>query len=84
MKPHEDWMIDITYIPIQSVDWYLIVLLDVYSRYIVGWELSFSMIWRAVQRVVDFAILSSDSTSLWLCWWVNSLRLSSVYLSEHF
>jgi len=55
-KPHEDWMIDITYIPIQSVDWYLIVLLDVYSRYIVGWELSSSMTWREIQRVVDFAI----------------------------
>jgi transposase InsO family protein len=55
-KPHEDWMIDITYIPIQTVDWYLIVLLDVYSRYIVGWELSSSMTWREIQRVVDFAI----------------------------
>jgi transposase InsO family protein len=55
-RPHEDWMIDITYIPIQSVDWYLIVLLDVYSRYIVGWELSSSMTWREIQRVVDFAI----------------------------
>jgi len=55
-KPHEDWMIDITYIPIQSVDWYLIVLLDVYSRYILGWELSSSMTWREIQRVVDFAI----------------------------
>ena len=55
-KPHEDWMVDITYIPIQSVDWYLIVLLDVYSRYIVGWELSSSMTWREIQRVVDFAI----------------------------
>jgi transposase InsO family protein len=55
-KPHEDWMIDITYIPIHSVDWYLIVLLDVYSRYIVGWELSSSMTWREIQRVVDFAM----------------------------
>jgi transposase InsO family protein len=55
-KPHEDWMIDVTYIPIQSVDWYLIVLLDVYSRYIVGWDLSSSMTWREIQRVVDFAI----------------------------
>lgn len=54
--PHEDWMIDITYIPIQAVDWYLIVLLDVYSRYIVGWDLSSSMTWREIQRVVDFAI----------------------------
>ena len=53
---HEDWMIDITYIPIQAVDWYLIVLLDVYSRYIVGWELSSSMTWREIQRVVDFAM----------------------------
>jgi transposase InsO family protein len=55
-KPHEDWMVDITYIPIQFVDWYLIVLLDVYSRYIVGWELSSSMTWREIQQVVDFAI----------------------------
>jgi putative transposase len=55
-RPHEDWMIDITYIPIQAVDWYLIVLLDVYSRYIVGWELSSSMTWREIQQVVDFAI----------------------------
>ncbi len=55
-RPHEDWMIDITYIPIQSVDWYLIVLLDVYSRYIVGWDLSSSMTWREIQQVVDFAI----------------------------
>ncbi|MHA2303346.1 MAG: IS3 family transposase [Candidatus Thorarchaeota archaeon] len=55
-KPHEDWMIDITYIPIQTVDWYLIVLLDVYSRYIVGWELSSSMTWHEIQQVVDLAI----------------------------
>lgn len=55
-KPHADWMIDITYIPIQSVDWYLIVLIDVYSRYIVGWELSSSMTWHEIQQVVDFAI----------------------------
>jgi len=57
--PHQDWMIDITYIPIQAVDWYLIVLLDVYSRYIVGWELSSSMTcmtWREIQGVVDFAM----------------------------
>ena len=54
--PHEDWMVDITYIPIQAVDWYLIVLLDVYSRYIVGWALSSSMTWHDVQGVVDFAI----------------------------
>jgi len=53
---HQDWMLDITYIPIQAVDWYLIVLLDVYSRYIVGWDLSSSMTWRDVQRVIDFAM----------------------------
>ena len=23
--PHQDWMVDLTYIPIQAVDWYLIV-----------------------------------------------------------
>lgn len=54
--PHQDWMVDITYIPIHAVDWYLIVLLDVYSRHIVGWELSCSMTWRDVWRVFDFAM----------------------------
>jgi transposase InsO family protein len=54
--PHQDWMVDITYIPIHAVDWYLIVLLDVYSRYIVGWELSSSMTWRDIWRVFDFAM----------------------------
>jgi len=56
VAPHEDWMVDITYIPIQAIDWYLIVFLDVYSRYIVGWELSSGMTWRDVQRVIDFGM----------------------------
>jgi putative transposase len=54
--PHQDWMVDISYIPIHAVDWYLIVLIDVYSRYIVGWELSSSMTWRDIWGVFDFAI----------------------------
>jgi len=46
----------LTLFPIHAVDWYLIVLLDVYSRYIVGWELSSSMTWFDVQRVMDFGM----------------------------
>lgn len=45
---HQDWMVDISTIPLQGVDWYLIVLLDVYSRYIVNWELASSMTWHQV------------------------------------
>lgn len=34
------WMVDITYLPFQSGFMYLVALIDVYSRYIVGWSIS--------------------------------------------
>lgn len=36
---HSQWHIDITYIKIKGVFYYLILVLDGYSRYIVGWSL---------------------------------------------
>ena len=37
--------------------WYLIAVIDLYSRYIVGWELSSSMRADDVKRVIDFSLL---------------------------
>lgn len=58
-KPNELWHIDITYIPIGDIFWYLISILDSYSRYIVYWELCFSMTQEDVKRVIDFALLET-------------------------
>jgi len=40
IKPNQVWQVDITYLRL-GVGWmYLVALIDVYSRYIVGWSLS--------------------------------------------
>jgi putative transposase len=39
-RPNQVWAIDITYIPMASGFMYLTAIIDVYSRYIVGWGLS--------------------------------------------
>jgi putative transposase len=37
------WMVDITYLKLNGRFVYLVALIDVYSRYIVGWNLSFEL-----------------------------------------
>ena len=40
VKPNEVWVSDITYIPLQNGFVYLALIMDLYSRKIVGWDLS--------------------------------------------
>ena len=39
-RPNQAWMVDITYLRMPNGFMYLVALIDVYSRYIVGWSLS--------------------------------------------
>ena len=39
-RPNQAWMIDITYLRMPDGFMYLVALIDVYSRYVVGWSLS--------------------------------------------
>lgn len=41
--PNHVWAIDITYIPMEGGFLYLVAIIDVYSRYIITWELSNSL-----------------------------------------
>jgi putative transposase len=41
--PNQVWMVDLTYIKFKSGFVYLIALIDVYSRYVVGWSLAETM-----------------------------------------
>ena len=41
--PHQVWAIDITYIPMRGGYMYLCAIIDLYSRYIVGWSVSNTM-----------------------------------------
>lgn len=42
-RPNHVWKIDISYIPMASGFMYLFAIIDVYSRYIIGWSISNSM-----------------------------------------
>lgn len=43
IKVNQAWQIDITYLKLGTRFVYLVALIDVYSRYIVGWSLSFGL-----------------------------------------
>lgn len=42
-KPNQVWAMDITYIPMEKGFMYLVAIIDLYSRYVVGWSISNSM-----------------------------------------
>ena len=54
--PNQVWYIDITYLKVNGRNWYLIPVLDKYSRLIVYWELCWTMTAHDVKRIVDFAL----------------------------
>lgn len=54
--PHQHWLVDLTYVLVGSAFWYLIAVIDLYSRYVVGWELSPSSTAKDVERVIDFSL----------------------------
>ena len=56
-RVHEIWLVDITFVPVRDGFWYLIAVIDLYSRYIVDWNLSATMTSRDLQKVIDFALL---------------------------
>ncbi len=42
-RPNQVWALDISYIPMPRGFMYLLAIMDVYSRFIVGWSLSNTM-----------------------------------------
>lgn len=55
-KSNQAWGIDITYIPMPKGFMYLVAIIDLYSRYIVGWSLSNSMDAEWVTTTVKEAV----------------------------
>lgn len=57
-RPNQVWQVDITYIKIKDGFVYLIALIDIFSRKIMGWELSPSMDTQACLRALHNALLN--------------------------
>ncbi|WP_140166791.1 IS3 family transposase, partial [Algoriphagus faecimaris] len=55
-RPNQVWAIDITYIPMKKGFMYLTAIIDLYSRYIVGWSISNSMDAAWCKEVLQEAI----------------------------
>jgi putative transposase len=89
-RPNQVWAIDITYIPMQRGFMYLTAIIDIYSRYIVGWGLSNSLAAEASLEVVRQAIanhgtpeiLNSDQGSQFTCGeYVDYLKQQTIQIS---
>lgn len=84
------WEIDITYIPMRKGFMYLTAIIDVYSRFVVGWTLSNTLDAEVQQNLLKTAvkqhgkpeIVNSDQGSQFTCHgWVNLLKDSDIKIS---
>ena len=89
-RPNQVWAIDITYLPMKNGFLYLTAIIDLYSRYIVGWGLSntldanasLSVLKQAIKENGEPEIINSDQGSQFTCEeWVKYLKLAEIRIS---
>jgi len=90
VRTNQVWEIDITYIPMKNGFMYLTAIIDVFSRYIVGWGLSNSLDAGSSIRVVKEAvaihgkpqILNSDQGCQFTCKeYIEYLKAEHIQIS---
>ncbi len=89
-RANQVWSIDITYIAMQKGFMYLTAIIDVYSRYIVGWSLHNTLQAENVKEVLEAAvtkhgkpeIINSDQGSQFTCpLWIEALKEHGIRVS---
>lgn len=89
-RPNQVWAIDITFIPMRRGFMYLTAIIDVYSRFIVGWQISNSLaketqtevLGEAISRYGKPEIINSDQGSQYTCeHWVSYLKARQIKIS---
>jgi putative transposase len=56
VRPNQVWEMDITYIPMKKGYMYMVAIIDVFSRYIVGWSLSNTMTTKWCKETYEEAV----------------------------
>jgi putative transposase len=88
--PNQVWAIDITYIPMPKGFLYLTAILDVYSRYVVGWCISntldaaccLNVTKEAIRKYGKPEIINSDQGSQFTCHeWIELLEKEEIKIS---
>ena len=89
-RPNQVWAIDITYIPMKKGFLYLTAIIDLYSRYIVGWgisntldaEASLSVMKQAIKEHGKPEIINSDQGSQFTCEnWIELMTTEGILIS---
>lgn len=90
VRPNQVWAIDIMYIPMPRGFLYLTAIIDVYSRYVVGWGISntldascsLSVTKEAIARHGKPEIINSDQGSQFTCHnWIEYLESEYIRIS---
>lgn len=89
-RANQVWAIDITYIPMRNGFMYLTAIIDVYSRFIVGWQISNSLdketqtqvLLAAIARYGTPEIINSDQGSQYTCrHWIETVKGLGIKVS---
>lgn len=89
-RPNQVWAIDITYIPMKEGFMYLTAIIDIYSRFIVGWQISNTLEKETQTAVLEDAIkrwgkpeiINSDQGSQYTCeHWIEYLKENEIKVS---
>jgi putative transposase len=90
VRPNQVWAIDITYIPMRKGFLYLTAIIDIYSRFVVGWTISNSLagenclevLREAINRYGKPEIINSDQGSQFTCEaWIEELKNQGIQIS---
>lgn len=88
--PNHVWAIDITYIPMAHGFMYLTAIIDIYSRFVVGWDVfnsldaenSLEVLKRAIDRYGKPEIINSDQGSQFTCaLWTEYVDKAEIKIS---
>ena len=89
-RPNQVWAIDITYIPMKCGRMYLTAIIDLYSRFIVGWQISntlekenqTTLLQQTIATYGKPEIINADQGSQYTCAnWVNTLQELDIRIS---
>jgi putative transposase len=89
-RPNQVWGIDITYIPMANGFMYLTAIIDLYSRYIVGWDLfnslnaenTLEVLKQAIDQHGKPEIINSDQGSQFTCaLWTEFVDKAGITIS---
>jgi putative transposase len=90
IRPNQVWAVDITYIPMAKGFMYLTAIIDVYSRFVVAWDIfnnleadnTLEVLKRAIAQYGSPEIINSDQGSQFTCpLWTEYLDNEKIKIS---